>query len=294
MSTIGSKAAEVFNNLDVAKTAKPKGTGSTILRYPLDLDQDSLNYIRFEIVDRATQLDQKSIYLYTPPGFSVPDGATYNQADLGIVGGATEAAAETASGEREIGSAQNAKDLAGAVIQKAISKGGTIGQAALIQGGQASNPYTNVAFQGTVLRSFNFPFKLVAESEDEAEQVRLIENTFRKFLYPDVGDTEFLLKYPPLFKIEFVTKVGDDMLRNKFMPFINYCYLLNMTTTFNESTNIFHTSGQPTEVSLSLTFQESKAMIRKDLYADPDNFNTADYHGQYDSPVNIPPVQDGE
>ena len=55
MSTIGSKAAEVLNNLDVAKTAKPKGEGSTILRYPLDLDQHALNYIRFEIVDRATK-----------------------------------------------------------------------------------------------------------------------------------------------------------------------------------------------------------------------------------------------
>lgn len=294
MSTIGTKIAEQFNKLDIAKSASPKGKGSTILRYPLDLDQASQNFIRFEIVDRATQLEQKSIYLYTPIGFSVPDGATYNQADLGIVGGATDAAVDTATGQREIGSAQNAKDLAGAVITKAVSSGGTIGAASLIQSGTASNPYTNVAFQGTVLRSFNFPFKLIAESSDEAEQIRLIENTFRKFLYPDTQDSEFLLKYPPLFKIEFVTKVGDNMLRNKFMPFINYCYLLNMTTTFNETTNLFHTSGQPTEVSLSLTFQESKAMIRKDLYTDPDNFDSADYHGQYDSPVNIPPVTEGE
>jgi len=293
---IGNATANAENAKAQAKVSNtPNKIGGSILRYPLDIDQYAQNYMKFEIVDRQSLVDKKSIYLYTPQGVSVPDSASYNQADLGLIGGAVEAGFDEFFGsEGGRGGAQNAADLTGAVVTKAIGKGGGIGQAGLIGRGVTANPFTNVSFQGTTLRSFNFTFKLVSESQDEAEQARLIENTFRKFLYPSTESTDFLLKYPPFFKIEFLSKSGDEMKVNKFMPFIGYCYLLNMTTTFNESTNLFHSNGEPTEVSLSLTFQESKAMLRDDLYTSPDNYNNADYTGKRSGVTDLTSVIEGE
>ena len=291
---IGNAAANTENAKAQGKISDlPNKMGGSILRYPLDIDRYAQNYMKFEIVDRQSLVDKKSIYLYTPQGVSVPDSASYNQADLGLIGGAVEAGFEEfTTGGR--GGAQNAADLTGAVVTKAIGKGGGIGQAGLIGRGVTANPFTNVSFQGTTLRSFNFNFKLVSESQDEAEQARLIENTFRKFLYPSTESTDFLLKYPPFFKIEFLSKSGDEMKVNKFMPFIGYCYLLNMTTTFNESTNLFHSNGEPTEVSLSLTFQESKAMLRDDLYTSPDNYNSADYTSKRSGVADLTSVIEGD
>ena len=291
---IGNAAANTENAKAQGKISDlPNKMGGSILRYPLDIDRYAQNYMKFEIVDRQSLVDKKSIYLYTPQGVSIPDSASYNQADLGLIGGAVEAGFEEfTQGGR--GGAQNAADLTGAVVTKAIGKGGGIGQAGLIGRGTTANPFTNVSFQGTTLRSFNFNFKLVSESQDEAEQARLIENTFRKFLYPSTESTDFLLKYPPFFKIEFLSKSGDEMKVNKFMPFIGYCYLLNMTTTFNESTNLFHSNGEPTEVSLSLTFQESKAMLRDDLYTSPDNYNSADYTSKRSGVTDLTSVIEGD
>ena len=75
------------------------------------------------------------------------------------------------------------------------------------------------------------------------------------------------------------------------MPFIQYSYLLNMTSTFNAATNIFHRGGAPTELELALTFQESKALKREDLYGAPEEYNQAEYHRQFDQPFTIPPSE---
>lgn len=292
--SLGTTIANAVNQDNRAKTdSGGSASEPLILRYPMDINAvDGRECMRFQIIDRLSLSDpKKSIYLYTPPGVSIPDSATYNQADLGILGGAIDTIAREAEAD-EVNVGKSIADITGALITKATEKSGAFGQAGLIQAGTTSNPFTNVAFQGTALRSFNFTFKMVAESEREAEEVRMIENTFRKFLYPTTQGTDFLLKYPPYFKIEFITIQGDNAGQNKFMPFINYCYLLNMTTTFNGATNIFHTDGQPTEVDLSLTFQETKALIRDDLYAtgnDNATYANTQYKRKFQSPSNIPP-----
>ena len=288
-----SSVQDAISKVTGDSVAKSKPAGK-ILRYPLDIDEnDGQELMRFAIVDRKSLEEQRSIYLYTPPGVAIPDAASYNQADLGLIGGAgqslTDAFASDNVTEDESLQKNTIGDLIGAVTTKAAKASGPIGEAGLIAAGTASNPYTNVAFTGTTLRSFNFTFKMVAESRDEAEQVRLIENTFRKFLYPKQQGTDYLLEYPPFFKIEFIRLSGGDAAPNKNMPFIHYSYLLNMNTTFNAGTNLYHTEGQPTEVDLSLTFQESKALIREDLYTDVDAYDSAEYTRVYSGPSRIPP-----
>ena len=57
------------------------------------------------------------------------------------------------------------------------------------------------------------------------------------------------------------------------MPKILTSYLTNLTTTYNSTTNAYHDDGQPVEIDMSLTFQETRALTRGDLY---DNDNTLD------------------
>ena len=286
---IGKKISEAVKNKLAGKPTSSRDPGP-ILRYPLNLvEKDNQELIRFRIVDRNTLEDQRSIYLYSPPGLSIADAAGYTQADLGLVGGAGDLAAEVSSGKKEANVSNTLSDLVSAATTAAVGKFGVAGQAGMIAGGIASNPYTNVQFTGTNLRSFAFSFKLVAESPDESDSIKDIENTFRKFLYPKkFGSSEFLLEYPPLFKIEFMKLQGGDASPNKYMPFLQYCYLLNMTATFNSATNLFHKTGAPVELDLALTFQEAKALKREDLYGAPEEYNTAEYHREFKAPYTIP------
>ena len=119
---IGNAAANTENAKAQGKISDlPNKMGGSILRYPLDIDRYAQNYMKFEIVDRQSLVDKKSIYLYTPQGVSVPDSASYNQADLGLIGGAVEAGFDEFFGsEGGRGGAQNAADLTGAVVRNAI------------------------------------------------------------------------------------------------------------------------------------------------------------------------------
>lgn len=289
---IGQKISEKVRNKLAGKASGSRDPGP-ILRYPLNLtEKDGQELIRFRIVDRKTLEDQRSIYLYSPPGLSVADAAGYTQADLGLLGGGIDAVGDIMSGKEKANEGAMIADIVSAATTGAAGKLGAAGQAGMITGGVASNPYTNVQFTGTNLRSFAFSFKMVAESPDESDAIKNIENTFRKFLYPKkASSSDFLLEYPPLFKIEFMKLQGGEAGPNKYMPFIQYSYLLNMTSTFNSSTNLFHKTGAPVELELALTFQESKALKREDLYGAPEEYNTAEYHREFRAPYTIPSTE---
>ena len=142
---------------------------------------------------------------------------------------------------------------------------------AAVEKGVAVNPNTKVAFEGTSVRTFQLDFKFIAESKAETEVAKQIINIFRNYMYPEKTGA-LSLQYPAEFKISFMLKKE----RNPYMPTILNSFLTNMTTTFNPSTNSTHADGSPTELDLSLTFQETRAMVRDDLYSEEDGFPGSD------------------
>ena len=80
-------------------------------------------------------------------------------------------------------------------------------------------------------------------------------------MYPEKSGA-VSLRYPAKFTIDFYN--GEK--KNKYMPKIMDTYLVNCTTTYNSTTNAFHEDGQPVEVDMSLTFQETRPLTRHDLY----------------------------
>ena len=62
-------------------------------------------------------------------------------------------------------------------------------------------------------------------------------------------------------------------LPNKYMPRIIDTYLTTMSTNYNATGNSFHTNdgvlgAAPTEIDISMTFQEVRAITRDDLYGE--------------------------
>ena len=261
-----------------------KTHGGPVYTYPLDLKEyPDRELIRFTIKDRKELQDRKSIYLFCPPGLSVADGASYGNLDLGMIGGIVdkfERVKQNDPGTSTLEAAQQTvggAEVVGAIATKVAEANPAFGGRAMFKAGTASNPFSVQQFSGVTTRSFTFTFKLVAQSDKEAIECKAIENTFRKFLYPKLGDSPLTFKYPPYFQIQFLK--GDK--NNTHLPFINLCYLQNMTATYNTSTNAFHPDGSPIEIDLSLTFVESKNMTRDDLYKEVDDYDDAEYTYNY-------------
>jgi hypothetical protein len=284
------KLEEAVTNAMQATHGEDKG----VLRYPLDLTEDKSNEVmRFNIKTRDSLAEnKKTIYLYTPSAIASADSASYGTQNLGFIGGALiggRNAMKPVMGEEGGGSLGDTVSAAvkGAGGYWELGKAGAIGlgqkfntnlgDTALMGAGLAANPLTNMQFEGIGMRSFTFNFKLVAESRKEAIEIRSIENTFRKFLYPLQERSGVVLAYPPYWQIQFMKFGASAMEENKYLPFIDLCYLRNISCTYNASSNAFHLDGVPVELDMSLTFDEAQQNTRGDLYTDLIDFNSAEY-----------------
>ena len=299
--------------LEIGTSVNSNTAAKKILSYPeslLDSEEPGAvagtrECIRFAIRKRSDLDDiPKAIYLYMPSGFSLADTAVYELDGLRVFGrssmAAFDAVEEGASGGIKGVGAGVFSGLGGILdeLRESTSEGvslgasmvanklGDPGKAALIKQGRAINPFQNAVFSGNAMRNFSLNFKLIAESPQDTLMIREIENTFRKFLYPEEAASGFLLKYPPYFQIQFlrtVSKPNDNQDGPKFstnleenpnLPFLHLTYLQSMSATYNSGTNVFYEGGAPVELDLALTFQEATNLTRKSLYKDN---NTADY-----------------
>jgi hypothetical protein len=219
--------------------------------------------------------------LYFPQSLTFNDDVNYNQVDLGPAG---------LSG---IAAINNGKSLLNAV-GKGISEGvesifnlarGTLtAEAAQVAGARAAqfipkeglraaittatqtgiNPGTRLLFDKPNIRQFSFTFKLIATSAQEASQIEAIIKTFRMEMYPETINIGAGIpagyKFPNLFKIEFNMR-GANMK----VPALQYCYLRSAQSSYNATSMTFHDDGHPTEVDLTLVFQEYRALSKLDI-----------------------------
>ena len=238
---------------------------------------------------RATNLRTKRvdgapvIFLHFPPGLVYQDGVNYNPVDLGPAG---QAALGAANAGGSLLSAVGKSVTEGIESIFGLVTGTLTDQAAQVAAARATqfvpregiraalqtatqtgiNPGTRVIFDKPNLRNFTFQFKLIATSAPEAVVIENIIKTFRTELYPETidigGGLPIGYKFPNVFKIEFNFKGGQ--LR---VPKILFSHLRDMTTTINGQAGVFHFDGQPTEVDLTLIFQEYRALSRQDVEA---------------------------
>ena len=245
---------------------------SSILAFPSTLGESVTkggNHVSFEIIGKDSAIDVNKIHLYIPTGFALGDGANFGNIDLGVINAAESMIKKDDKGKNSNVGELEATAIGSALLNK-LGIGGDLNAAgaAAAKAGVAINPQTTLTYEGSNIRQFELSFQLVASSAKEAETIRVIEHTFRKYMYAK-REGDFALKYPPLFRVKFMK--GKKV--NKFLPFLIDSYLTSMNATYNSDGNMYHKDGAPTDVTISLSFQEQKQLTRDDLYEDGSSLN---------------------
>jgi len=234
------------------------------------------------------QGNKGSAILYLPQAIQITDQAAYGNTNLGIMGGATQAA--MAQGAALLPTLMSeTKDAAASIIDVIVNGRGDTRDLAKLAVNRASkmlpgqgmrgavssatrvsvNPNTRAIFDSIPLREFTFTFKMIPTSRDESIAIKEIIKFFRVNLYPEVitmGDIPAGYKFPHVFTIDLKYKDKKDPLATKILP----SYIKSFNATYNSSSMGFLEGGDFTEVDITMTFMESgtlhKELVQKEGY----------------------------
>lgn len=270
------------------KKAKEALTGVSDFRYngviyPPDLVQEAAAYLKLQFF-QYTRGDPfapgnlspvEFVSLPLPDNLSLAFNVKYQERDTGIMGDVmnSEAAqaginaaqnrqgadALTAAGSALISSLgdSTSADAAAAVGQVAKRAGfAALEGANDIAGGLAGqivgsipNPHPTVFFKGMELRQFQWSWKFVPRSAEEASALTTALQLIKRFILPE-KDSNFL-KYPHMI-LPIVQ--GDNVeMYGKFKKALVSSFSVNYT---GEGQSAFFVDGQPVSILCNMTFQE--------------------------------------
>lgn len=223
------------------------------------------------------RINDTKVSLYLPTALTFRDNVAYENFDLGTAGALIEGgkglAASAAEGVGSIANLfqGNSQGPVGGIAKLAAVKLAGLKpgffqeeRQRVAQGSLrvTTNPNTRVFFKQVNIRDFAFTFKLIARSQKEAQEVKDIVKFFRTELYPSeilVDDISVGYNFPDKFKIQFL--YDNKAIAHKLKD----CYLRDVSTVYNQSGMSMHSDGEFLEVDLTLTFQETRALTRKDV-----------------------------
>ena len=222
------------------------------------------------------KLTGKSISIYLPVGFASTDTLNYESPQLGVLGASVQSAinsgsglaSSTKTGIMDLISSFNpsSSEVASLGMTKLASQGPTevsLGASAALR--VTADPNIRTLFKGVGVRQFQFQFKFIAKSKQEAVMVENIIKRFRYYSYPEsitLGESIGAgFKFPNPFNIAIestdetgkMITVGHRILGS---------YLTTINTNYNASSMSFHSDGRPVEIDLSLTFTEETTLNR--------------------------------
>ena len=225
----------------------------------------------------------RQVSLYLPIGLQYRDNVAYDNMDLGGMGAAAEQGLISGRGAItsmiDGGMKTVAAGLKGAA-NKDVAKLGAVKLVSALPdevtgafksaAGVTSNPNTRVLFKQVNLREFSFVFKFIPTSKKEADEVKEIVKLFRTELYPEnivlplPGESAISIGYrfPNKFQIDIEYK--GKPIATKIKP----CYLRDVGVTYNNTAMSMHSDGNFQETEMTLAFQESRTLNRKDVEED--------------------------
>ena len=231
------------------------------------------------------------VTLPLPRDLRFSDNAQYETANLGTIGGSLEGALEgqnpfagaTQQGQflrtssaiaaqaiaKGVGEATGAaigaavgRGTAGAIVGTSVAGGTFDGMSPAVRSATRIATAVNqrTLFSQVNIRNFAFAFKMIANNEQEAREIKNIVKFFRQELYPEkipLGESGVPLgfKFPNMFEIDIKNRFGENPAFK-----IQRCYLRDIQTSFNATAGGMHTDGQFIEVDISLSFQEIVAL----------------------------------
>lgn len=243
--------------------------------YPASI-QNSKTFIRFAPKTTVTVSENKSdttgtkktkqkeikhstksdgvIYLYLPPTLTSQTNIEWNEEDTRIYGQIKDI---ITSGDM-FGSAQNKFKGRGLEAMLSALTGGTPQAMIQKEKGVVTNPERDIFFKGIGFREFQFSFDFVPETAKEAEEVRNIILTFKRYSLPNFSANKALLTYPPLWSIESIVE------GNKLQDYKD-CYLTSASFNYapDQIVALFN-DGKPVKIHMDLTFKESELVTESD------------------------------
>ena len=125
-------------------------------------------------------------------------------------------------------------------------------------------------FEGTPRREFNFAFKMMPKSENEADLVAKIVKMFRFYMAPSFDgpiDVRRTFIVPATFDIKYMVKQKENSYLNKISTSVltscNVVYGGERTQFFRPNTK----GAPPVETSIELTFKELEVITRERINA---------------------------
>ena len=150
------------------------------------------------------------------------------------------------------------KGMEGAITGAATG----LNQQAIQRGsGMVMNPNMELLFQGPQLRNFGFNFQLSPRSPQEAQVVIKIIRFFKQGMSVIRSQSNFFLKAPHTFEIEYLHRGR----KHKYLNHFKECALQNATVQYTPDGNYnTYTDGIMTSYSLQLAFNELEPIFNDD------------------------------
>lgn len=179
---------------------------------------------------------KEAVKIYLPTAFTTTDTLTYDSPQLGISGGILENSMNNAAGSfSEIGSAaltaaldtfrtNQSADLANLAASRLANRFGSrfgLDNAVNSALRVTVDPNIRTLFKGVGIRSFQFQFKFIAESQEEAIEVEKIIKRFRKYAYPESISSlgaNIGFKFPNPFKITVKYRENAPIVQDPKRP----------------------------------------------------------------------------
>ena len=263
----GGGMAGTVDRSDIVKAVKDKGfdVGKSMVR-----------------VKRApTTRLETAIAMYMPPSVNVSYAANYVDTEIGAFSiGAGSAIKEfNRTGKLAAGATafldtvpDELKNVAARQILGAIGSiiPGTQGleEVAGMATGQIIADRMELAFKGLPKRGFQYTFKMIPKSEQEAEEIRKIVFTFKANMLPEIreGTAGRGMTVPNTFDIRYMYMNRD----NDFLHKISTCVLESMNVTYGgDRYRTFPDAGDgtpPVETTMTLNFKELELITKERVY----------------------------
>lgn len=243
------------------------------------LDPESTGFESFEnFIGPDAGIVLGSVFLPLVKGLRFDDQTQYNNAELGFIGGAAEAGINAGStvmnslGKalgneiRELsgGNGQAASVAVLRGIQQIPFVGLDVAQGARSAARVTTNPNLRTLFDRVGIRNFTFSFNLIAQSADEAEEIKRIVKFFRENMYPETIESGGLpvgYVFPNIFDIRIRHKTQE--VATKILP----VYLRDMQVSYNTSGLGMHADGNFFDVGVSMSFTEAYTLDRNKIRA---------------------------
>tara|TARA_Y100000287_G_C14207559_1_gene348981 strand:+ start:216 stop:1196 length:981 start_codon:yes stop_codon:yes gene_type:complete len=254
------------------KSSGAFGRGATALTFPRNTEGHPA-YVQFTVVERVSGGLESimsptaktptgdvlgQINLYMPQTITFSDGLTYDNAELTGITSALLASANEAKNEGLLAGAGTLMSAGKAIMQDKLASATSAGQAVKAATGVAINPRASMLFKAPTFRQLALNFKLIPSNRGESQVIEDIVNYIRIHAYPELiaGGASFM--FPNVFQISFISFNGP---RPKIIPF-NDAYCTGITVNYNATSPALMTDGSPSEVDLTVNFQETKVLDR--------------------------------